>query len=115
MQLWRVAAADLGFSVESPFNVKVSEGPMIQVDVLVCGFGGVKGTLLLSSEQLTQNISRELISLGYGYSVLDEIRAMDEYKRDDFIEILSEWGWAGAEDNCPSWIVSSDPYGFIDK
>jgi hypothetical protein len=59
------------------------------------------------SESLRTGWAEEAVQAGYGFSVLGE--PSDEYDRDVFIELLSEWGWHGPESERPAWLTLVDP------
>ena len=106
---WREVANDLGLEIVSPYEVILPSGSRIRAPVLVRHFGGPKGMLVVAdySESLRTGWAEEAVQAGYGFSVLGE--PSDEYDRDVFIEVLSDWGWHGPESERPAWLTLVDP------
>ena len=106
---WRKVANDLGIEVVGPFEAILVSGARVRVPLLVRCFGGAKGMLVLSDYSLVENQTDEIVQAGYGYSVLSEPDAGEEYDRDVFIEMLGDWGWWGPESERPAWLRPVDP------
>lgn len=104
MEAWRDASLDLGIEVETPYMVQLKSGTTIETDVLVKKFGHVNG-MLVSSRDIFLPLTDEVASAGYGYSVLGS--SYQTYEHGLFIEALSDWGWSGPADQCPSWYVDT--------
>ena len=106
---WRRVADDLGLEIAVPFDVVLKSDCRIRVPVLVRDFGGARGMLVVLDLSLIEDRTEELVKAGYGYSVLSEPGAFEEYNRDVFIEMLVDWGWWGPESERPKWIEHADP------
>lgn len=61
------------------------------------------GNLIFRSFEAIQGDDRELIALGYGYSVMGI--PTQPYDREAMIEVLSDWGWTGNPFQAPSWLI----------
>jgi len=101
---WLSAAADLNLSIVSPLTIYLPSGRGLNAPLLLKNFGGSLGTVIFSSQSDLAGAGEELVGMGYGYSVLIPPRA-PEYNRDNFIEMLNEWGWNEEAGPRPSWIA----------
>ena len=101
---WEKAASDLGLEIVSPFELVLASGTSIQVPVLLRRFGASKGMLLLSDFSLISDWTDEIDEAGYGFSVLSEPGITNAYVREDLIEVLRDWGWAGPPEDQPPWL-----------
>jgi len=95
-----MAAQDLGIEVVVPFVLTLKNGEEVRADVLVKDFGPTLVVTEAAAETF-RRLGDELAAEGYGYSVFcgGELT----YDREHFIEILTDWGWTGAEDRRPEW------------
>jgi hypothetical protein len=48
-----------------------------------------------------------LEAAGYGFSVLEEPEPADPFDVEEYAEMLRDWGWAGRQEDQPSWLASS--------
>ena len=103
MEAWRKASHDLEIEVEMPYTLRLKSGAKIEADVLVKDFGHVNG-MLVSSRDIFSVLTDEIVSAGYGYSVLGS-PVYQTYDRDLFIEALNDWGWSRSADQRPSWYI----------
>lgn len=103
---FRRASMELGIEVREDHEVRLSAAPAVVVPIFVPKFGAEKGTLVVSDFDEIKGCADELVRAGYGYCVLDEPRAGEDYAQDVFVDILSDWGWAGAESERPLWLAS---------
>src|SRR4051812_39718703 len=99
---WNAAALDLGLDITIPFLLELRSGKVISARVLLKRFGAIHGMLIVSDERDVIAAHDEITLEGYGFSVLDD--SGDEYSRDDIIDVLREWGWAGDENAKPAWL-----------
>ena len=104
LDLWQVAASDLGFVVDGPVTIEVG-GTRMSVPVFVEGFGAVRGMLIVTSYSDVKPHIEALAHAGFGYSVMSEPRQNETYDRESFIEMLSDWGWSGSPQERPAWVV----------
>jgi len=107
-KIWCEAANDLGFEIQSPVYLKLKTGKVLKPEFLVVNFGAVNGTLVfIKSDQVWED-QQEIIDMGYTFSVFNAPGIHEKYNREDFIEILSEWGWCGDESKKPDWILDQE-------
>jgi len=83
-----------------PYVLTLKHGEQVQADLLVKDFG----PMLVATEAAAETFRRlgdQIATEGYGYSMFcgEEL----PYDREHFIEILTDWGWTGAEDRRPAW------------
>jgi hypothetical protein len=109
--IWKVAAEDLNLEIVTPFEMHLQSGVRIQVPVLVRKFGAREGMLVISDYSVVSAYIEELELVGYGFSTLSEPSPKDIYKREEYIAVLMEWGWTGAEDEKPQWLNHPDLEG----
>ncbi|MCB2100092.1 MAG: hypothetical protein KDE22_04435 [Rhodobacterales bacterium] len=100
---WNAAAADLGLQITFGFEIKVGTKVVLRPDVFLKDFGHTLGMLVFRRPAGLAGQGEALVQLGYGYSVVD---FGGTYRRDSFINMLSDWGWTGNEAERPDWIVS---------
>ena len=103
IEQWRVAASDLGLDIQIPFSLFLISGACVNADLLLRRFGYTNGMLIITDYSKVAHISAEITEAGYGYSTLAEPRDDENYNRDEFIEMLRDWGWAGSETERPHW------------
>ncbi|MBW1982134.1 MAG: hypothetical protein JRJ12_13035 [Deltaproteobacteria bacterium] len=103
-QMWQMAAEDLGIRIIAPFQLVLSSGVQIKAELLVKQFGAVNGMLIITNYDQVAPFVDEITNEGYGFSVLDEPRDNEKYSREDFIELLADWGWSGEDSSKPSWL-----------
>lgn len=60
--------------------------------------------IVVSRFDIVASHINEIVNDGYGFSVLGEIIENEQYARDDYIDILSDWGWSGDKSKKPSWL-----------
>jgi hypothetical protein len=101
LAFWEKAAKELRFEIEVPFSLLLDSDHEVKALFLVKQFGAPNGMLILSKNEDKQPYSDEIISAGYGYSVLSEPLKNEEFDSDDFIELLEDWGWSGSEESRP--------------
>ncbi len=99
-EVWRQASQDLGFAFVAPFTLKDGQETLAYLG-LVPQFGSPKGMLIIVGLDAERH-GRVAIQHGYGYSCFSD--HSDAYNREDFVDILSDWGWSGSPESAPSWI-----------
>jgi hypothetical protein len=97
---WRKAEKDLLIEIEAPFVLTDENGREIYYGLLVKGFGGKLGTLILSTDDTTN--LKEAVKQGYFCSALNP-DTYSVYNRKDFIDALNDWGYFGNESEKPEW------------
>lgn len=103
---WETGRDDLGLDIVVPYHVGLGNNVTVRAEFLVRNFGAENGTLVFTDTDAVWPHRKELLCLGYGYSVLDEPTDVpnERYDRELFIEMLSEWGWTGREGDKPDWV-----------
>ncbi len=94
--------------MEAPFVLTIDD-LSVEAIVLVRGFGGANGTLVLSLDSIMtrkSELSERLRALGYYHSFLNP-RAYVPYDREHYIDTLSDWRWCGEPSDVPAWCASS--------
>ena len=92
LQEWiRTAGAALDVEVVTTFEVVLSSGRAICAEALVVGLGAPKGMLIVTSMRELGAARQELVSQGYGYSVLSEPTPNEEFDLDSFKEMFEDW------------------------
>ena len=108
--LWREAARDLEFTFVTPFTLPDDHDTLSYLG-LVAEFGSELGTLIISDEEpfdveRQSRFCRVATEHGYGYSCMSLISEPEPYDREGFIQLLTEWSWAGAPERTPSWYAA---------
>jgi len=106
-RVWTEAAEDLGLQVHFDIVVRELEGEPVAT-VHLAQFGAENGMLIFDHSEVVSRHGSRLIELGYGYSVMDAPRANESYERDDFVEMLADWGWTGRPQARPTWLAEDD-------
>ena len=105
IEIWKKAAQDLGLDLQTPFSLQLPSGTQINATLLVRNFGARNGMLIFTRSQEVWDARSELADQGYGFSVWS-VPGMDEvYVRNGYIEVLSDWGWAGPPGKKPTWLL----------
>lgn len=104
VESWQAASAELGLVVSGPVTVTVDSCAVV-ADMLVSGFGGSIGTLVVSDSDALRPYSDELQAAGYGWSCFDPPGDGEQVSTDDVIELLRDWTWAGPPDAKPAWFT----------
>jgi hypothetical protein len=94
---WRRLAASFGLQVIAPAEITLNSGQTIVVDVLLLHFGGAKGMALVAKEDSIRASMSDLLTAGYGYSVLEEPDGSALPTAEELSNILNDWGWTGTE------------------
>jgi hypothetical protein len=100
---WQQAGRLLGFAVETPYIVLLTDGLSLKFSARLPDFGAPGGMLLSDSYSHFASHATELARAGYGYSVLDA-SANEPIIREDVIELLQDWGWSSSSTCAPVWL-----------
>jgi hypothetical protein len=103
-EMWRLAAKDLDLEITIPFKLTLSSGYDIEAQLLLKNFGAKNGMIIVNRYDEIENYINEIISNGYGFSVLSQPSENEEYVRNDYVEMLFDWGWCGEEKEKPEWL-----------
>ncbi|MEM7169858.1 MAG: hypothetical protein AAF530_06785 [Pseudomonadota bacterium] len=104
VRIWRQASEDLGFEIIVPFELSIDRNISITAALLVKNFGYRNGMIVISDYKVVEPYKSKIVGLGYGYSTFSEFRDSEKYDRASYIDILSDWTWAGADHKKPSWV-----------
>lgn len=96
---------DLGLEIKAPYVIAVHTDKTLAAECLVVNFGDRNGMLVFTNYDVVKPHREQLQNLGYGYSVLEQPKANEDYVREDFIDLLSDWGWTGDSAVRPKWII----------
>ncbi len=104
-QTWKAAEDDLQLEIVAPFEVSLAPTKKLAAELLVKNFGDRNGMLVFTNYDVVKPHREQLQNLGYGYSVLEKPKENEDYVREDFIDLLSDWGWTGDRSMRPKWII----------
>lgn len=101
-----VGACDaLGLGIDLDFVAPLPSGTRVAALARIANLGGTNGMLIVGSFDEVRGVTDELVAAGYGYSVLSEPNRGEELDLGSFVDMFSEWGWAGSESEQPTWLV----------
>jgi hypothetical protein len=103
---WQMAASDLNIQFITHFNLLLKSGHRLDAIFLLPQFGGDNGMLIFGSYDDVALYRDEILEAGYGFSILDEPLENEDYCKEDYIEILTDWGWSGTRKSKPNWFLS---------
>ena len=95
---WKTAALDLGFVFTSLFILK-HDGKAFTFFGHLPQFGAKAGMLVLTEYDSAQ--CEVASTCGFGYSCISE--SDEPYERQDFIDLLNDWGWSVSDQAAPVW------------
>jgi hypothetical protein len=104
---WRLIANALGLRLIAPASILLPSGDRVNADALLLDFGGPKGMVLVTDYKIIRPYRDTLPEAGYGFSVLSDPTSTEieiPPQLDDIIDVLRDWGWAGAPENEPTWL-----------
>jgi hypothetical protein len=84
------AAAELGFSFEPSFLLRLPEGEVLETLGLMRDFGSAKGALLFAKGAVPNAATRELLN-AEGYFSSELFSSYETYDRDLFTATLDDW------------------------
>jgi hypothetical protein len=88
------AGALCGLPVEVDFALLLSNGRKLQSVVRVSSVGAEHGMLIFTDHEAIGGNAAELLSLGYGYSIMSEPRFDEKFDLELFEEVFTDWGWS---------------------
>jgi hypothetical protein len=101
---WVEVGEALGVEVVTPYAVALPSGNTVNAAALVRLFGSPKGMLIVSNYDVVRLHLQELEQAGYGFSVLDEPSEGTPLVLQEYVDILSDWGWLGRKTDAPWWL-----------
>ena len=87
------AGAYYGLLVDVNFAVRLNDGRQLTSVVRISGVSGDEGMLIFSDYAAIRADAAELVSMGFGYSVIDEPRSDERLDLVSFEEVFADWGW----------------------
>jgi hypothetical protein len=97
----RVAAADLGVRIVTPFSVAGEDGAPVEFIALFPDFGGAKGTAVCHFRDWP---AKHVIAAANGYYCSGlHPDSYSRYDREQFVDAFTEWGWLHGTSSPPAW------------
>jgi hypothetical protein len=100
---WRDAGRALGLDLEGPLELRLATG-VVTIDLLVREFGALNGTAIVSDYDAFWPHREALLAEGYTASYFSPPPLGEPLSREDVIELLADWGWAGPPARRPAWL-----------
>jgi hypothetical protein len=101
------ACAELNLRIDFDYHVPLPAGQGIVAIARIRDLGAPNGMLIFGTYARVRTVSSQIVSASYGYSVLDEPRADEDFDLDGFKEVFIDWGWAGDVASKPVWMGST--------
>lgn len=99
----KMAAEQLGLKIDVPYTVIVSIGNEINCQARLPELGHLLGTLIFDWNDEVVDRSA-LLKQGYSISTFSVPSSGEIFKIEDYIEMSSDWGWNGLEEDKPLWM-----------
>lgn len=100
------ASEDLGIDFVAPYVLKLPDGHLLKAELLVKHFGAPNGMLIFNDSKEVMKYGDAIIDAGFGVSVMGDPSDRAEYSTQNYVELLSDWGWSGEPELKPSWTHS---------
>ncbi len=95
------AAAELGLEINLNLKIRLESGRELVALAHLPKLGAPNGMIIVTSFDEIRDLVKELANSNYAYSVLSEPDSREAYDFESYVELFSDWGWAGAEGNRP--------------
>jgi hypothetical protein len=106
IEAWKKAAEDLNLEIKTPFYLNAGMGRK-KYALLIKRFGSAKGTLVMELDDSFETGDADLPrKCGYYCSFLNPL-CYRIYDRENFVEVLTDWGFFGLPDERPGWLAVS--------
>lgn len=106
--LWKRAAIELAIDVVAPFSLKVANDTIIlDACFFVKNFGAKNGMLIFNDYSEIKPYINDIKLKDYGFSIIDEPTKEGEFFIEDYMDVLSDWGWTGDDSERPIWFRDS--------
>jgi hypothetical protein len=89
---WRTAATRLGLRVRIPFSLQLPNGTQLAADVLLEGYGAPRGMLIFSKYKTVKDHTDTVVSMGYGYSCMQQPSQQQMESLEPIQSALLDWG-----------------------
>lgn len=104
VNIWLLAAEDLGLDIITPAKITLSNGSEINASFLLKNFGASKGMLIANDYNIIKKHIKTIHADGYGFSIFREPEDGAIYIRSAIIDVLRDWGWSNKEKQAPAWL-----------
>lgn len=102
----KMAADKLCIDVEIGYIARLSDGRNISCQARFLNLGYPLGTLIFDwNDKVSRDDMKDLAAQGYGISTFSAEPPDSVFDIQGYIKMFSEWGWAGPEEDRPSWII----------
>ena len=98
------ACSALGLHIKMGFSLVLSDGRRLTSFARIADLGAPNGMLLFRAYDEVREFSQALRDDGYGYCVVDEPRADEQFDLASFEEMFRDWGWSGKPGSKPDWM-----------
>jgi len=99
---WFVKAGEsCGLPVEVDFALRLSDGRQLNTIARISGVGGKNGMLVFSDYEVIRTDTAELLSMGFGYSIMDEPSFDETFDLAAFEDAFADWGWQASQLELP--------------
>jgi hypothetical protein len=99
IRAWLAAARYLGVRVVAPYELRLPDGDVVEVEAFLPDFGGAHGTVVVplhDDERFKRAAATRHLVSGLSDSY-------QEFEPDSFRETLDDWGWYGPSSGRPEW------------
>jgi hypothetical protein len=108
LQSWfEFGGSALGVRVVVEPDIDVLAGCEFRPIVWLPDFGATMGTLVFEGNFSRSKLPERAHAAGYTASYMGTINKSFEFSADDFIEVLSDWGWTSCQQPRPDWLKES--------
>jgi hypothetical protein len=99
------ACSELGIRIEIDHCVLLESGRQVLAVAWIPELGAAKGMIIARQYSVLRDLADELVAAGYGYSVLSDPPAHEDFELASYIEMFSDWGWAADAAAKPAWMT----------
>jgi len=89
---WLSMAKKHGLHVDVPFCLRFPDGAEVTAEIRLLGYGADKGMLIVSDYSVVKDRTKEIVSMGYGYSCFSQPHEEEVDSDGELEEILEDWG-----------------------
>ena len=91
---WLVkAGASCDLPVEVDFILHLGDGRQLNPIARISGVGGESGMLVFEDYEIIHADTAELLTMGFGFSVMDEPGFDENFDLESFKDMFTDWGW----------------------
>lgn len=98
-----MVAEDLGIEILASHQMTLPSGKQLDIRALIKHFGAPHGMVVVDDYEMASTSLLTLIEYGYGYASNIGGTPAD-YDQTQMIEMLTDWGWSGANNKRPVWL-----------